>query len=523
MRVTPLLQQAQEKLRAGEVDQAADLFVEVCTQDPEAVEALVGLAQASLLVNAPESERFTAAALAVNPDRVDVQTVCGVMHEAKRDLPAAISCYARATELDASSFLAHYNLGRALAAGGAAKEAVPVLTRAVALEPRSFDALYALGVARSDAGDLDGAIGTLHEAKFAAPANPDAYATLADLLVRVPNLEGARDALDEGLRQTEEHPVLLVKAVAVAMGRGDFRAAASHAERCVAKAPDVEQGWINLATLCAATGALERSESAAKDGLRLHPTSWQLHQHLGNLYETAKLDADAETHYRRAVALAPGEWKPRMNLGALLTQMDVATNHREAIQALEKAASLAPDGEWQIQYDLALAHFRVKELEEALELCDHVIESAPPDDPAVKLARTLRKTLGERFDVTLTQVLASGHGDGGTKYDPSLLDFKKDLDRTGFRFFTNAGSARKSCGPNEKAIFPLSADPGFKLVVAPRAAEEKVLLAISMLDAEGTKVFAAELELEDGGFAFPGHELDAKQGHLFLAIGVTMT
>ena len=85
-----MLRQAEEKLRAGRLDQAADLFLAVVDEDSDdalAVEAFVGLARASLFLGmVPEAENYASAAAEVDPKRADVQTVWGLIHETKDEV-----------------------------------------------------------------------------------------------------------------------------------------------------------------------------------------------------------------------------------------------------------------------------------------------------------------------------------------------------------------------------------------------------------------------------------------------------
>ena len=99
-------------------------------------------------------------------------------------------------------------------------------------------------------------------------------------------------------------------------------------ERQLEALPGYERGWLNLAQLYVLTKQLDRSEWAAKQCLALaNPKSWEAYYHLGNLYEAAKLDKQAETAYRKTTELAPKkEFKALGNLGALMVEMDDMKN-----------------------------------------------------------------------------------------------------------------------------------------------------------------------------------------------------
>src|SRR4029453_2467452 len=102
--------------------------------------------------------------------------------------------------------------------------------------------------------------------------------------------------------------------------------------------------------------------------LKRNPKSWEAWFHLGNLYEAIPKEQEAEDAYRKAVELAPDNWKPLTNLAGLLIQMNDPAKNSAAVPLLEKALTLAPKGDWRVHYNLALAYTKLGKRDKAFEL-----------------------------------------------------------------------------------------------------------------------------------------------------------
>jgi len=215
------------------------------------------------------------------------------------------------------------------------------------------------------------------------------------VLFEVREFKAARDLLDHGLKACGEHPALLEKAEAAAMMLGDSAGAIAYIERELVLVPGHEQGWLNLAALALTTRDFDKAERAAKALLARNPKQWEAWYLLGNLYGAMPLPREAEAAYREAIAHSEGNWKPLMNLATLLIESTVPQKHEEALSLLEKAAALAPEGEWRVTYNLALAFTRLGKRERALELARVIREKAPAGDATAAEAKRLESNLLE--------------------------------------------------------------------------------------------------------------------------------
>lgn len=363
------LDQAEAKLSAGDVAQAAALFEGVLKRNPGLPETYFGLTRVALFLGKVDAARTHAeAATRLAPTLPLAWTMLGLVEEAAGNTDGALPLLLQGAKLGADSFLCQFNAGRLLAATKRGKDALPYLTRATELAPKNPDGFNALGHALRQSQQYEKAIAAFEKSRDLAPKSIEAWATLADLLFEVKQFVVARQVLDRALTACGDHPALLEKALACAMMTNQLDAAIDYVERELKKVPNHEQGWLNLANLYLLNKDYARSEAAGKQLVTRNPKSWGGWQHLGNLYEAVPKPAEAEDAYRKAIALAPSEWKPLTNLGALLVQSTDAGKHAEAKKLLEHAAKVAPEGELRPKYNLALALVRLGDKKGALKL-----------------------------------------------------------------------------------------------------------------------------------------------------------
>lgn len=392
-----LLRQAEQNLQTGNLDAAGPQFEAVLEKNPTLAEAYVGLARIAIFTHQlAEARTHAMAAVKVAPQLGLSWTMLGLVHEATGDVKEALNHLEKGAQLGAHHFLCQFNYGRLLASENRAGEGIPFLLTAVELDPKNADGFMILGMAQKKLKQWEKALKALEKSKDLAPKNPDGWATLADVLFEAKEFQAARTTLDHGLLAVGDHPALLEKAIACAMMLDDAEGACAYLERELRIVPQHEQGWLNLAHLSLLTGNLDRSESAAQELIKRNPKSWAAWFHLGNLYDAVPDEAKAEDAYRKALAIKGDEWKVLMNFATLLVQTDVRAKHEEAKALLLKARSLAPAGEWRVHYNLALAHVRLNEKQEALVLCREIQVKAPGSEPMVGEAKKLESNLLEQ-------------------------------------------------------------------------------------------------------------------------------
>jgi tetratricopeptide (TPR) repeat protein len=392
-----LLKQAEANLAAGKLDPAAEQLNELLDLNPTNAEVYVGLARIALFTGQiAEAKTHATAAVKVAPQQPLGWTLLGLVHESENDLKGALTHLEKGAQLGQRVFLCQFNYGRLLTSEKRAGEGVPFLLKATELEPKNADGFIVLGLALRQLKQYEKALKALEAGKDAAPQNPDGWATFADVLFEVKEFKAARDVLDRGLKAVGDHPALLEKATACAMMMNDSEGAVEYIERELLVAPHHDQAWLNLANLSMLTGDLDRSEEAAKALITKDPKNWEAWYHLGNLYDAIPDEAKAEDAYRKAIAIKGDNWKVLMNFATTLIQTNAKAKHQEAKLLLVKAQRLVPPGEWRVHYNLALAHVRLDENQEALALAREIQSKATPADPMVAEAKKLESNLLEK-------------------------------------------------------------------------------------------------------------------------------
>lgn len=391
-----LLRQADELLEGRQLEAAARLFESVLQRNPSFVAAYHGLARIALASGATDAARVHAAAASkLAPAHGLAWTLLGLVEEASGELGQAIPLAEKGARLSPGAPLCQLNLGRMLLSAGRAGEAVGPLFRATCLSPHDASAFRLLAEAHRASGQREQAIRALESAVGIAPRSVESHAALGDALFAQKAYREARQALDRGLDRCGDSPFLLEKALACAMKLEDWEGALRYVQRELAVVPHHERGWLNLAGLQLLTGRTDDSVQTAKQILASNPRCWEAWFHLGNVYEALPEEAPAEDAYRRAVAVAPRQWKPLVNLAALLVQLPEREKHQEAVQLLEQAQPLAPEGEWRATYNLALARARLGERGEALALAREVFARWPGDPEARRRSRVLESNLSD--------------------------------------------------------------------------------------------------------------------------------
>lgn len=256
---------------------------------------------------------------------------------------------------------------RLLAAGKGA-EALAPLTKANALSRTSPEAAHMLGVACLQAGRLADGIEALKKAAMLAP---NAAPVLNHLGVAL--CQAGKRA--EGIFYLRK-AVSLAPAMADARNNfahalnesGDHGAAASEYTKLVGIAPRMLPVRQGLIASLHKSGDLDAAFGAAEIAARDFPDNSGFCASLGRILIDLRRPADAESAFRRALALDPGNGEAANNLGTLIEDQG---RGKEALALYELAAKSCPDlaDAW---FNLGNAHEKAGDLlkaKAALERC----------------------------------------------------------------------------------------------------------------------------------------------------------
>jgi tetratricopeptide (TPR) repeat protein len=178
-----LLDAGAAHLRAGRLREAADLYQQVLTREPNNAEALANLGSVALQANRPDqaAELLTRAAQ-LRPDVAEVRYPLAAALRAMGRWPEALAQYRQAAALRPGSAHAICDVATTLGAMGREDEAAAEYRKALALDPDHAMANYNLGVGLQKQGRFSEAADALRRATRRAPDFAVAHNNLGSVL-----------------------------------------------------------------------------------------------------------------------------------------------------------------------------------------------------------------------------------------------------------------------------------------------------------------------------------------------------
>jgi tetratricopeptide (TPR) repeat protein len=359
--IEPLLFEAELHLSRGDLDRAAALFQAAQALDQGRSELpAVGIARIGLLTGKVEQARaILSSVLRAKPASPAAATFWAVAEEAVKPMSEALPAFIRATELAPKVWVAHANLGRALAQLGRHNEAIGAFQKALALEPGEVSVLVLLGTAQSFAGQKAASIVTFTEAVARAPQKLDPVLCLADVLCEVGHLDQARALLADAALRFPAAASVRSKLASIALRLGDAEGARACLREQLALAPKDFEAWLFLGVL--SIGALDAREATdcAERAMDLDPKASRPWFLLGQVQELIKQRRAAIDCYAQAATLDHAAWQPRVNAAILLTELAQGRDLDTAEQFLkDAAATVDPSNKSLVEFNQALCAAR---------------------------------------------------------------------------------------------------------------------------------------------------------------------
>jgi len=296
------------------------------------------------------------------------------LHQAGRFAEAFPLCQ-KAIQVDPQSDVAHNLLGGLLCSQSRLEEGEACFRTALQINTSNVQALNNLANVRKERGDASGAEELYRRALALSPDFPSAWNNLGLLYVATGRYDDAARCFRDGLRfdpkSADAHvnlgTVLRLQGL-ISRARDEFRAA-------IALNPSLAEAWCGLGDVLQASGLLDEAEDCCKRALELRPLYADainnlatiarargnldlarahcdevLHihpAHIGALNNVGSIESrrshypEAETAYRRALAVDPKRAVTRFNLSSTLLMLG---NYDEGFEYYESRfeASLRP-------------------------------------------------------------------------------------------------------------------------------------------------------------------------------------
>ena len=232
--------------------------------------------------------------------------------------------FRHALDVTSGNYLAHHNLGVALAVEGRFPEAIRQYQAALQIEPDAANVQTDYGNALAKSGRIPEAIALYQAALRLLPDSPITHNDLANALAATPG------SMPEAI--AEYRTALRLKP--------DYEEARNNLAQVESNAAEMQY---NLGVDLARSGKPDAAIPHFEEALRLRPDYVDAHNNLGVLLAGAGRVEEAISHFEAALKTDPNSAEALINLGIALS--GIPGRLPEAIRHFESALRLKPDPE----------------------------------------------------------------------------------------------------------------------------------------------------------------------------------
>jgi tetratricopeptide (TPR) repeat protein len=305
--VVQVLELAADRHRAGQLQEAEELYRQVLLEDPDHAVALYLLGLIAFRTGRNDlAIDYTSRALRIKPDYMEAHNNLGNVLASQGALDEAMASFQRALRLAPSSAVVHNNLANVLVDLKKLDAAVACYQQAVRLSPDFASAYGNLGLALLQQGRANEAASCFRKAM-------QFKANFREQYDRVTNTLAKNGNLDESVIDSD------------------------HALRV---GPNDAAGYREVANLFDELGQFDESVASYRRALELAPYDATMHNSLGIALANQGKFADAIASHERALAIMPRYADAHYNLGLAQAALDRLD---EAIVSFQQALSVQPD------------------------------------------------------------------------------------------------------------------------------------------------------------------------------------
>jgi tetratricopeptide (TPR) repeat protein len=238
---------------------------------------------------------------------------------------SAIALFTQAINVTSDNYLAHNNLGVALASQGRHEEATRHYSEALRIKPQYAKAHNNLGVALAQLGNVEEAVKHFAEALRVKPQYADEYNSLGLALARLGEPQYADAHNNLGL---------------VLASQGKHEEAMRHYSEALRIEPQYADAHNNLGVALARLGNVEEAVKHFAEALRIKPQYADAHNNLGLVLASQGRHEEAMSHYSEALRIKPQYADAHNNLGIALAREE---KFHEAVEHYLEALRIKPD------------------------------------------------------------------------------------------------------------------------------------------------------------------------------------
>jgi Flp pilus assembly protein TadD len=222
--------------------------------------------------------------------------------------------FRHALQVTESNWLAHHNLGLALAQEGKVTDAIGHYEQALQINPTFAETHNNLGLALAQEGKVTDAIGHYEQALRIKPDYAEAHNSLGLALLQAGKREDAIGHYEQALRIKPDYAEAHNNLAIALEQTGKREEAIEHYEQAVRLKPNSAAAHYNLGYALFQLGKVEEAVGHLEWWLRSHPDDVETHYTLATLLAKQGRIDDAISHLRSALKLKPGSENFRRTL-----------------------------------------------------------------------------------------------------------------------------------------------------------------------------------------------------------------
>jgi tetratricopeptide (TPR) repeat protein len=243
-------------------------------------------------------------------------------------------------QYDQGAWMAHGNLGHALAKTGRVAGAIAQFEQALRIKPDDARTHYNLGNLLSQTGRLPEAMAEFEEALRIDPDYAEAHNNLGEVLWREGRIPDAFAQYQQALQIKPGYAEAHNNLGNALLQTGHVPEAMDQYKLALSLKPDFAEARNNLGLALFKTGEAPEAIEQYRQALRSDPDNAGAHYNLGNALQQIGQMPEAMEQYQQAVLLKPDYAEALNNLGLALSQ---AGRRSEAMERYQQALSINPD------------------------------------------------------------------------------------------------------------------------------------------------------------------------------------
>ncbi|MGA1868192.1 MAG: tetratricopeptide repeat protein [bacterium] len=257
----------------------------------------------------------------------------------KGEIEEAMKEYSKATKIEPNFIHAHMNLGHALRKQGRTHEAIEKYLEILRKYPKHAIVHYYLGEAFKEEGEVNRAIKCYFKAIRLDSGLVDAHVSLAVALREQGKISESINKYLEILRKYPNHALSHFNLGCALMDQGNFKEAIDHYLEALRSTPDYAEAHNNIGIAYMRLGKLKKARYHYQEALRIKPDYANAHGNLGVTCAGTGSFKEAITHFKKALSIKSDYVEVHYNLGMALAHQE---KHTEAAFHFQEALRLKP-------------------------------------------------------------------------------------------------------------------------------------------------------------------------------------